>query len=325
MSSEDDLQPSGRSYVNDCHIATSATVENQFIDAGYDFIFFLAIAQKLEIDFLLITWQSTREVIGIGETVRIDQAFLNLQTSLAFKRIKKINKDNLELIFQVLISEMIVLSHPAIRRHSNIVELQGICWDIPSDDEIWSVLVLKKSHFEDLYDFLRLSIERDLNINERLKFCLNIGVAIENMHSNCTKYKVQLMQRSSLNLYLAIIHGDIKPQNVLIFKNNHGTFTSRVTDFGYSTWFASENDFIKLSVSKSWNAPKNAPENGKCSVKPCQARKMDVFFLVCCAFWFYLKNIFSKRHHFRKSHYWFKLMIHIRASSFSKLWRIKIN
>ena len=89
MSSEDDLQPPGRSYVNDRHIATSATVENQFIDAGYDFISFLAIAQKLEIDFLPITWQSTREAIGIGGTARIDQALLNLQTSLAFKRIKK--------------------------------------------------------------------------------------------------------------------------------------------------------------------------------------------------------------------------------------------
>ena len=32
-----------------------------------------------------------------------------------------------------------------------------------------------------------------------------------------------------------IIHGDIKPQNVLVFKDSVGKTTVRVTDFGYST------------------------------------------------------------------------------------------
>lgn len=183
MSSDSDL------YCDDRYFATSAVTESQVTNAQYDFISLLAIAQKLGIDFLSITWQPLREVIGIGGTARIDQALVNLQTSLAFKRIKEKDRAKPELIFREVINEIIVLSHPAIQRHPNIVELQGICWDIPSDDEVWPVLVLEKCHFGDLYHFLRLPVGRDLSTNERLELCLDIGIAIADMHSNCTKYK----------------------------------------------------------------------------------------------------------------------------------------
>lgn len=198
---DSDLDPQcpGRSYIDDRqvatrstsdrHFATTAVTESQVMNAQYDFISLLAIAQKLEIDLLAITWQSTREVIGIGGTAKINQALVNLQTSFAFKRIKEEDKAKPELIFREVINEMIVLSHPAIQRHPNIVELQGLCWDIPSDDKVWPVLVLEKSHFGDLYEFLRLPVGRDLSTNERLELCLNIGIAIADMHSNGTKCK----------------------------------------------------------------------------------------------------------------------------------------
>ena len=31
------------------------------------------------------------------------------------------------------------------------------------------------------------------------------------------------------------MHGDIKPENVLIFRDTNGLFVAKVTDFGYST------------------------------------------------------------------------------------------
>jgi hypothetical protein len=127
MSSKDDSEPAGCSYSHHRQINTSVTVENKVIDAEYDFIFILVIVQKLKIEYLLITWQLIGGSIGIGGTARIDQASQNVQTSLAFKRIKKKDKDKSGSIMQELISEMLVLSHSAIQRHSNIVELQGIC------------------------------------------------------------------------------------------------------------------------------------------------------------------------------------------------------
>ena len=114
-----------------------------------------------------------------------------------------------KLIFQIFINEMIVLNYFVIWQYLKIVELQSICWNISLNNEIWSILILKKFYFENLYDFLKLSVEKNLKINKRLKFCLNIDIAIVNMHSNCTKYIIWIMQKISLNLLLIIVYDDI--------------------------------------------------------------------------------------------------------------------
>ena len=170
-------------------------------DELYGFIVFLAVAQKLEIEFLPITWQSTRQLIGHGGTSQINQALINLQTRFAFKRVAdrhKLDKPE-HSIYQSLISEVIALRCPSLQRHPNILELQGICWDIPlrkedseteaaestlsSQDKVWPVLVFEKSEFGDLYHFTTLPVGRDLGFNERLKLCEDIGTAVADMHS----------------------------------------------------------------------------------------------------------------------------------------------
>jgi serine/threonine protein kinase len=77
-----------------------------------------------------------------------------------------------------------------------------------------------------------------------------------------------------------IVHGDIKPENVLIFKDNMGKYTAKVTDFGYSTRFAGENDYILMPRSWPWDDPKWTSE-----CKPAQARKMDIFSFGMLCFW----------------------------------------
>jgi serine/threonine protein kinase len=54
-----------------------------------------------------------------------------------------------------------------------------------------------------------------------------------------------------------IIHGDIKPQNVLVFKGTTGKTTVRVTDFGYSTLSESKAGKVYLPKSRPWNAPEH--------------------------------------------------------------------
>jgi len=51
-----------------------------------------------------------------------------------------------------------------------------------------------------------------------------------------------------------IVHGDLKPENVLIFTNDSG-YTAKVTDFGYSCFGASEDDVVYLPYSQRWAAP----------------------------------------------------------------------
>lgn len=167
-----------------------------------NFITFLAAAQKLGVSFLPITWQSKRPSLGEGRTSQIGQALMNLQTSFAFKRVSE--KDKLdrseEDILRRCINEITILWHPAIRNHPNILELQGLCWEIcstaqvsaeatpppsPNHETVWPVLVFEKSHLEDLYHFARLPIGQELGIRDRLKICLDIGKAIAHMQSNC--------------------------------------------------------------------------------------------------------------------------------------------
>ncbi|OCK78127.1 kinase-like protein, partial [Lepidopterella palustris CBS 459.81] len=230
-----------------------------------DLITFLAVVQKLQIDILPIRWQPERLPIGAGATGKINEALINLHTSFAFKCVSDRQKlDESEAkILQAFVSEIVVLGHPLIREHPNIAKLQGICWDISSDDKVWPVLVFEKTQYGDLYNFITLPVGRDLRIAERLKLCVDVGVAIMDMHSN------------------KIIHGDIKPENVLVYKDDAGAYTARVTDFGYSTRFANEDDLIL--VPKSW--PWDAPEHHFDSYKPYQARRMDVFMFGMLCLW----------------------------------------
>jgi serine/threonine protein kinase len=54
-----------------------------------------------------------------------------------------------------------------------------------------------------------------------------------------------------------IIHGDIKPQNVLIFKDATNNTIVKVADFGYSTLAAGEEGKVCLPKTRPWNAPEH--------------------------------------------------------------------
>ncbi|KAI1631178.1 TPR-like protein [Biscogniauxia mediterranea] len=234
-----------------------------------DFLSFLATAQKLQIQFLPITWEAARPGLGFGGTSKIDQALVDTQTSFAFKRIHEISKQEKteKQIFQTLINEITILSHAVVREHPGIAQLQGICWDIsPEDDKPWPVLVFEKTHFGDLYNFMRLPLGREMGFRDRLNLCIDIGTAIADMHSN------------------RIIHGDVKPENVLIFEGEFRKYRAKVTDFGYSTRYVEAQDYrIKLPISRPWNAP----EHNRLAREwaPTEAIKTDIFSFGMLCFW----------------------------------------
>lgn len=149
-----------------------------------DLITFLAVAQKVQVDILPITWQSARGIIGVGATSTIYEALINSQTSFAFKCIEdQLRRKSWKTSnFQTLINEVTILSQ--LRGHPNIVELQGICWDVTADDEVLPVLVFEKAPFGDLYSFLKRPVGRDLSILKRLSLSVDIGTAVIHMHSH---------------------------------------------------------------------------------------------------------------------------------------------
>ena len=134
-----------------------------------DLITFIAVAQKLNIRFLPITWQGARGSIGRGGTSNISQAVVNEDTSFAFKRIAERDKvhESDDTLFQRLICEIVVLRHRGLGIY--LAPLEGICWEVVpsrsvheweeeettcvSVDKIWPVHVLEATLYGDLYSF----------------------------------------------------------------------------------------------------------------------------------------------------------------------------
>jgi hypothetical protein len=120
------------------------------------------------------------DIVGAGATAEIRQNLATVQVTFAFKRLME--KKSL----QPLIAELQILGHPAIRKHPNILKLEGVCWDVDRSGEVWPVLVFQKSHHLDLGRFMRTDAGGQLSFEARLEMLADIASAIMTMHANGT-------------------------------------------------------------------------------------------------------------------------------------------
>ncbi len=172
-------------------------------DLRFDLTTFLGVAQQYDIDFLPITWQPALDQIGQGATAEIRQNPMNLQTSFAFKRplfMSSFDIDEFESrMLPSLIAEISILGSPTIRRHANIIHLEGICWEVlskegqnvsrkdpilKSEGGIVPVLIFEKTKHGDLHRFVAHGAGGQLSFLERLRLCSEIAKAVAEMHSH---------------------------------------------------------------------------------------------------------------------------------------------
>lgn len=177
----------------------SATLKHG-LDLG-DFVTFLGVAQRLRIDFLPITWSPPLDRIGQGATAEIREAPANLQFSFAFKRPLFRPcldfKDFEARILPSLIAEISTLGLKSIRRHPNIITLEGICWEVISwegenisREELYTsrkggllpVLVFETSKYGDLHHFMMQEEGRNLSLAQKIEICTDVAKAVTEMH-----------------------------------------------------------------------------------------------------------------------------------------------
>ncbi|KAK4116085.1 hypothetical protein N656DRAFT_223429 [Canariomyces notabilis] len=143
--------------------------------------------------------------------------------SLAFKRYKPVETGGsgermlLQDAFRSFANEIRVLREPWVRRCNSILDLLGICFEAKhADGVLWPVLVFEKAPFGNLRQFMNSEIGTKLSGRAKLSLCRDLLLAVATMHG-CD-----------------IIHGDLKPDNILIFPHPEGGFVAKVIDFCFS-------------------------------------------------------------------------------------------
>ena len=166
----------------------SASTNRSNGDVQCDLISFLSIVQPCNVDYLPITWQPALSTIGVGGSGKISQSTFIADMPLAFKRFHDSGDSGQD--FLPLISEVLILSQPPIQSHPNIVNLEGICWEIkPITEQAVPVLVFEKAAW-DLKQFMNAHEGMNMSIDNRLKICADIGSAIMTMHTYGLSFRV---------------------------------------------------------------------------------------------------------------------------------------
>ena len=146
-----------------------------------DLIAFLSIVQKCDVYYLPITWQPALGTLGAGGSGTISQSTFMTKKPLAFKRFHDSGGSDGD--FLPMMSEVLILSQPPVQNHPNIVDLEGICWEIkPMTEEVVPVLVFEKASW-DLQQFMNVREGMDMVVEDRLKLCAEIGSAIMALHA----------------------------------------------------------------------------------------------------------------------------------------------
>ncbi|KAF9771947.1 hypothetical protein IL306_010382 [Fusarium sp. DS 682] len=216
-------------------------------------------------DFASITWLASKvqiygqshptatglkgaAYIGRGATLSVyrsrrykDKVFAIKQPRLVFKDTEGETSTMRQLYSLHL--ELRVLTDTRIRAHENITKLESIVWEEHTDDSgrLWPSLVMEYADMGTLSDFYDRGL--DIPIQDEKRLCFSIGAALTHLHEN------------------GVIHGDIKPGNVLMFSaGDSKTFIPKLSDFGFSIF--DEDSPLELPLGTAdWEAPEILERN----------------------------------------------------------------
>ena len=137
--------------------------------------------------------------------------------------------------YDKVMRELRVLTHPSLKNNQYILTLLAYGWT-DSHDDLWPYLVVDYADHGTLNEHLS---SRPSNWNERLEFCVDVTLGLKALH-DCN-----------------IIHGDVKPSNLLVF-GAWGTYRSslaKISDFGGAIFDLDDNRMIGYGGTNIYNAP----------------------------------------------------------------------
>ena len=146
--------------------------------------------------------------------------------------------------YRALVSELRVLSHPPLMMHDNIVRIKTIGWTrLDPLEATWMPMVfLELAELGTLTQYLS---EHQLGVDSKLEISQNVGHGLQALHA------------------CGIMHGDLKFDNVLMFKGKDGKVSAKLSDFGCSFVMSDEESEEATTEISAGTKPWTSPELGQ--------------------------------------------------------------
>lgn len=202
------------------------------------------------------SFKQSRTSLGAGNSFTVERAEwksrspLGLEAShaskwgkyVALKYVRRMDDSRESMNWKEVLLEIRALLHEPIRYHPNIVRFLGLCWGAAEGTRSnLPVLVLEYSEFGSLAH-LQTNTSDPFSFKVKKKLCHDVSKGLSILHA-CD-----------------IVHGDLKHENVLIYRNKIDNadvvFTAKLADFGGSVM-----DLVRGELSlHTGTHPYNAPE-----------------------------------------------------------------
>ena len=156
---------------------------------------------------------------------------------------------------EALIREILILTHPPVRSSPSIVDLLKLLFEFDGG-LLRPVLILEYADIGTLSDFLHS--ENMVGLDTKDGFCKDIARGLHTLHKS------------------GIVHGDIKCDNVLLFRTDNDEIAAKLTDFGFSTLLSEVENGSSVKVGGT--DPFRAPEAEE-AVPKTMIHKTDYYSL----------------------------------------------
>jgi hypothetical protein len=152
---------------------------------------FLTVIQKQNVTILPISYNKGLAILGRGLAGMIQQSTADVTTSLAFKEgvpSKHEYDTEQEQDWYSLLTEIVILQHPAINKNPHFVDLIGVSFYVDPCRGIekwraWPLLVTRKANMGDLNSVIRDVSRSKLTDLTRLQLFAEIAEALHVLHS----------------------------------------------------------------------------------------------------------------------------------------------
>ena len=174
--------------------------------------------------------------------------------------------EKLKRQYDSVLRDLRVLTHPGLMHNNSIISILGYGWT-SSFENLRPYLVMEYAEFGTLDGYLS---RFKPDIRERHEFAKDVAYGLKDLHDS------------------KIIHGDLKPKNILIFGSRFRkqSFVAKLADFGSSIFELDENQLTSYAGTALYNSFKG----NELTVKSCVSFYQDDIYAFGITLWEIMKN-----------------------------------